>query len=189
MEFLSILMDIHIHLDPKPLPCHFRSDPASAFALASEPLSGSDRPPLWRRNNKIIPTLTIILPTSASSAAFVFSHPSNLICVHASISDLLPVWSSPPAPKEEEATLGGHRSALHAGSMSPNARREHIQGLPRVVRLRDRTAHKFLNYHFCGFYVFICDVIDNPADSRASLAFTPPICLIDAPAALWGVGE
>lgn len=119
MEFLSILMDIHIHLDPKPLPCHFRSDPASAFTLASKLLSGLDRPPLWGRNNKIIPTLTIILPRSASStasSAFVFSHPSNLTCVHASISDLLLIWPSPPAPKEEEATLGGHWSALHIGS-------------------------------------------------------------------------
>lgn len=147
-------MGIHVHLGPKPLPCHFHSNLASAFTLNTKPLSGLDQLPLWGRNNKIIPTLTIILPTSASSAvpsAFVFSHPSNLICVHASISDLLPVWASPIAPKEEEATLWGQRSAFHIGSMSPNACRERIQGLPWVVWLWDRTAHKFLNYHFCGF--------------------------------------
>lgn len=58
--------------------------------------------------------------------------------------------------------------------MTPNARREHLKGLPWVVRLQDRTVHKFLNYHFSSFYILICDVIDNPADSRASLAVTPP---------------
>lgn len=84
MEFLSILTDIHIHLDPKPLPCHVCSNPASAFTLASEPLSGSDRPFLWERNNKIIPTLMIILLTSAScsptlqiSHLFQLSYPSG----------------------------------------------------------------------------------------------------------------
>lgn len=147
-------MGIHVHLDPKPLPCRFHNNPASAFTLDSEPLSGLDQLSLWGRNNKIIPTLTVILTTRASSAvssAFVFSHPSNLICVHASISDLLPIWASPIAPKGEEVTLWGQQSAFHVGSMSPNTCHEHIQGLPWVVRLGDRTAHKFLNYHFCGF--------------------------------------
>lgn len=119
---------------PSPCPVTLRSDQPST--LACEPLSGSDRPPLWGRNNKIIPTLTIILPTSASSAApsaFLFSHPSNLICVHASISDLLLAWPSPPTPtrpgKRKKPPSGGCRSALHVGSMSPNARREHIRNL------------------------------------------------------------
>lgn len=90
MEFLSILMDIHIHLNPKPVPCHFHRDQPSP----SPPSCYRARigPPLWGRNNKIIPTLTIIFPTSASSAVpssptlqissvlthlFQISHPSG----------------------------------------------------------------------------------------------------------------
>lgn len=133
-------------------------------------LSGSDRPPLLGRNNKIIPTMTIILPTSTSSAApspSVFSHPSNLIYVHTSLSDLSPVC--PPTPQSGNSYPRGHRSALHI-RMSPNTCRRHIQG----VSNSDRTALKFLNYHFCGFYVFIRDFIDNSPDSHASLAVPPP---------------
>lgn len=126
--------------------------------------------------------MTIILPAGTSSAApspSVFSHPSNLIYVHASLSDLSPVCpphTPPPPPYQEIATIGD-TDRLSTLDQCLRTLVADTSGAFLGPSDSDRTALKFLNYHFCSFYVFIRDLIDNSPDSHTSLAVPPPdIC-------------